>query len=210
MHGEFEQNANDHFVQKCGCSKCGQNRTAISHKHTQEYFIKKANIVHNNKYTYFYTNYTFNRKTIIITCPIHGEFVQKANGHLQGKGCKKCANDYTSIKNKENPTGWSPKNWEIAGNKSKNKNFFKVYIIRCWNDFENFYKIGKTFNTVKYRFSGKRSMPYKYEIVKIIKGSAIEISKLKKELQKDHKEFQYKPLISFKGQYECFTQINLL
>ena len=28
---------------------------------------------------------------IDIICPIHGEFKQKANWHISGNGCKKCA-----------------------------------------------------------------------------------------------------------------------
>lgn len=69
------------------CPKCcGRNRT------TEEY-IRQASIVHNNKYDYSKTEYTYGRKKIIISCPEHGDFEQSASEHLGGKGCPKCANN---------------------------------------------------------------------------------------------------------------------
>lgn len=34
------------------------------------------------------------RSLITITCPVHGDFKQKAGSHLDGKGCAKCAGLY--------------------------------------------------------------------------------------------------------------------
>jgi hypothetical protein len=34
--------------------------------------------------------YINNKTKVIITCPIHGDFEQKPNNHLNGKGCQKC------------------------------------------------------------------------------------------------------------------------
>lgn len=60
-------------------------------KLTQEEWINKAKEVHNNFYDYSKVNYVNSRTKVCIICPIHGEFWQEANGHLQGRGCDRCA-----------------------------------------------------------------------------------------------------------------------
>ena len=85
IHGEFNQVISVHSSGH-GCPKCGNN---IS---TQNEFIIKANIIHNNKYDYSNTMYESNEKVIDIICPTHGKFTQLPYVHLQGSGCPKCAN----------------------------------------------------------------------------------------------------------------------
>ena len=67
-------------------------------KTTTEDFIKKANLVHNNRYSYSKAVYTKSSDFIIITCSIHGDFSQRANCHSNGKGCKKCGLTDRAIK----------------------------------------------------------------------------------------------------------------
>lgn len=62
-------------------------------KLTTEEFITKANRIHKNKYDYSKVNYINSQTKIQITCPIHGEFQQKPNDHLNGKGCPKCTSN---------------------------------------------------------------------------------------------------------------------
>jgi len=52
--------------------------------------VNKSNIIHNNKYNYNNTEYKNNRLKVIITCPKHGDFIQTAGNHLNGKGCPRC------------------------------------------------------------------------------------------------------------------------
>lgn len=59
-------------------------------RRTTEEFIELAKRVHGDKYDYTKVNYIFNREKVCIICPIHGEFWQTPNSHLQGKGCPKC------------------------------------------------------------------------------------------------------------------------
>ena len=58
---------------------------------TTENFIEKAREIHGNKYDYSKTVYKSAKIKVCIICPIHGEFWQTPNGHLNGYGCKKCA-----------------------------------------------------------------------------------------------------------------------
>jgi hypothetical protein len=82
-HGIFEQTYNTH-KNGHGCPKCvGRNKT-------NEQFIKQAKKIHNNKYNYSLVDYNKSNDKIKIICPIHGEFEQNSNNHLNGNGCPKC------------------------------------------------------------------------------------------------------------------------
>jgi len=170
----------------------------MSKRLTTKEFIQKANKIHNSFYVYTNTLYKISQVPIIITCPIHGDFEQTPNIHLSGSGCKKCAN-YNK--------GWIVNKWKQAANNSIEFDSFKVYIIKCWNETEKFYKIGKTYKTVVNRFKSKEKMPYNYEVLQVWKGEAEFASNLEKQLQKENKEFKYIPKIKFNGYKECFTQI---
>ena len=55
-----------------------------------EVFVRKARLVHGNKYDYSKVNYVNSATKVCIICPIHGEFLQAPAEHLRGKGCVKC------------------------------------------------------------------------------------------------------------------------
>ena len=57
-------------------------------------FIAKAKIVHNDKYNYSSVEYVNSKTKINIVCPIHGNFEQTPNNHIQGSGCISCAFEY--------------------------------------------------------------------------------------------------------------------
>ena len=59
-------------------------------KLTQIEFIKKCGEIHKNYYDYKKTEYFGIKHKIIITCPQHGDFIQSAEKHIRGRGCKKC------------------------------------------------------------------------------------------------------------------------
>ena len=60
--------------------------------HNTESFIRKAKEVHGDKYRYFHTSYKAAKENVLITCPIHGDFLQLPNNHLNGSGCPYCKN----------------------------------------------------------------------------------------------------------------------
>ena len=88
-HGPFWQKPNCH-LNGHGCEKCGDIKKGLSNRLTIEEFVKRSSKIHNNKYDYSKTIYTKSNERVIITCPIHGDFKQIANSHLQGSGCPKC------------------------------------------------------------------------------------------------------------------------
>ena len=69
-------------------------------KLTTEQFIAKAREIHGDKYDYSKVVYAkmHDYITITITCPQHGDFLQKAYSHLNGKGCSKCAKEESRSK----------------------------------------------------------------------------------------------------------------
>jgi hypothetical protein len=58
---------------------------------TQSEFITKSNMIHGvGRYLYDKSIYVNDRDKLIITCPLHGEFLQRPNQHLRGHGCPSC------------------------------------------------------------------------------------------------------------------------
>ena len=84
-HGEFYMTPSNHLLgQKC--PKCKGKGLSI------EEIIKKANIIHDNKYDYSKVIFTKMHDKVKIICPIHGEFEQSLSKHISKKqGCPKCS-----------------------------------------------------------------------------------------------------------------------
>lgn len=80
-------------------------------KITNEEFRDRGSIKHNYKYNYSKTDVDDRdeKGMVIITCPIHGDFKQKPNAHLQGNGCKLCANELIGSKLRSNSNDFSNK-----------------------------------------------------------------------------------------------------
>lgn len=89
VHGEFEQIPADH-LRGMGCRKCSAKTRASKYKTSQDEFINKATEVHKGFYKYAKVNYVMTDSKVIITCPDHGDFLQRPHSHLKGSGCKEC------------------------------------------------------------------------------------------------------------------------
>jgi hypothetical protein len=60
---------------------------------SQRDWIERSNLVHHYKYDYSKVIYLSGKKKVIIICPQHGEFLQRADNHLFLKrGCLSCGN----------------------------------------------------------------------------------------------------------------------
>ena len=52
------------------------------------------NEIHSHKFDYSLVEFKNNKDVITIICPIHGEFQQRVDEHLKGRGCAKCCGLY--------------------------------------------------------------------------------------------------------------------
>jgi very-short-patch-repair endonuclease len=96
IHGKFTQKL-CHHIKGSGCPECSSNK-----KYTKESIIKKANIVHNNKYKYIISDIKNAHSEIIIICPIHGEFKQTISNHINQKnGCPICKKENRFLSKEE-------------------------------------------------------------------------------------------------------------
>src|ERR1035437_1043660 len=93
-HGDFLQRAESHLRGQ-GCAKCADELNGNKIKITYEEFVERANVKHNFYYTYPKFVYVDSGTKGIITCPVHGDFQQKANDHLCGRGCDDCGGTKT-------------------------------------------------------------------------------------------------------------------
>lgn len=116
IHGEFNQTPSDHLSNH-GCKKCGIEQNANNCRSNNEEFIKKAKLIHCDKYDYSKSVYTNSNTKIIIICREHGDFFQIPYEHLSGKGCKYCAIENNSNKLNSNTCEFIKKAIGIHGNK---------------------------------------------------------------------------------------------
>ncbi len=87
-----------------------------------------------------------------------------------------------------------------------------LYVIKCFDEHEVFYKIGRTSQaSIAKRFSkskSKRRMPYDYEIIYQHNGDAGLIFNLEEDLLIKLREYSYSPNKKFKGNNECVKVVN--
>ena len=187
---------------KSGCKICSGNKLAKLYSKSTLEFIQDLELVHFNKFNTSNVEYINSYTKINLTCNTCSTvFDIKPNDLLNGHGCSKCANIKRTDQSKQVPYCWTHTAWEKAGNKSNRFTGFKLYIIKCYNEDETFYKIGKTFTNLKSRFY---SIPYSIEILKVIENDAKTISMLEVELKS--KVTKYIPKKRFGGMYECCEQ----
>ena len=83
-HGVFSTRPHN-FLKGHGCPVCS-NRQRVDTK----VFIERATKIHNGRYDYSKVNCKGTESFVKIICPVHGEFTQKVEYHLNGNGCPKC------------------------------------------------------------------------------------------------------------------------
>lgn len=202
-HGEFKQAPHEHMI-GAGCPKCARER--INHavnkrrlKAARE-FEEKSRKIHGDKYSYENSVYIKNSVKLDIICPHHGVFSQTPRCHLKGNGCSDCGREIAS--------GWSRSQFIEYANKVSN-GVATVYIVKCWNKAEMFYKIGVTTQTIDKRFHSNKSMPYNYTVVKTKKSDARTIYDTEIQLHRLNNKSHYTPNLPFGGSVlECFTEIS--
>ncbi|OFY64769.1 MAG: hypothetical protein A2Y71_06265 [Bacteroidetes bacterium RBG_13_42_15] len=181
----------------------GKKPTIKSALNPNEAFIINAKQIHGNKFDYSKVNYKIQKTKVKIKCPKHGYFMQKPQQHLEGDGCRKCADEQLKFTRAQN--GWDKSHWVNFCNRNQILEP-KFYILHCYNDKEQFIKIGITSKKLKERFLPK-DIPYNYKTIKIISGKPGLIYDTEQKLKKQFKDFRYKPKLKFAGQTECFSEL---
>lgn len=202
-HGIFTQSPHEH-ISGTGCPKCARERinkaTNQRRLRAARDFERKSRKVHGDKYEYGIAKYENNGVKLDIICSHHGVFSQTPRCHLKGNGCPDCAREIAS--------GWSRSEFVAYAN-ARSSGMAMVYIIKCWNESEAFYKIGVTTQNVEKRFHNKKSMPYEFRVIKTIKGKASFVYDTEIQLHRMNKENHYTPKFPFGGSVlECFTEIS--
>lgn len=89
VHGDFGQALTRHINNASGCKSCGYGKSP-GKKRTLQEFMENAKVVHSDMYTYDKVTYVNGTEKVLITCPQHGDFLQKPSNHLSGNGCPGC------------------------------------------------------------------------------------------------------------------------
>lgn len=187
-HGVFTQEASNHLQGK-GCNEC-YGKVAYSNKS----FIKKANEVHKNLYDYSFINYQNNYSKVVISCNVHGQFLQSPANHLKGQGCPSCGKEINAI-------------GDTLINIKKNKKYLPgiFYVLEMFNDKEHFFKVGITSNSVKKRYNTNKLMPYDYEILLEADIGMVDAYENERYLLQEFSNYKYIPKIKFNGKEECLS-----
>lgn len=188
-HGEFTQKVVSH-TQGRGCTACAGNTTK-----TKDMFIIDANKVHNGLYDYSKFIYKTSKDKGIIICPLHGEFEQTPDSHINGKsGCNYCGSGGTYNKvyfDKYPQQGCKPATF---------------YFLQFEKEGEKFVKVGITITDLQKRFQ-PLSRNKGYEVTQIlVKELPLQKAwELEQNVLSIFKESSYEPLEHFAGHTECIS-----
>ena len=111
----------------------------MTREQRKQQFIIKAHKTHDNKYDYSKSEYINTTTKITVICPEHGEFNQRPEIHLKGRGCPKCGIIKAANKERLGKEKFIQKAEAIHGNKYNynkikyiNNNIkIKIYCKKC-------------------------------------------------------------------------------
>lgn len=122
IHGDFNQRPNNH-LNGAICLKCSNEASSDRQRMTIDEFIEKAESIHIDDmghplYDYSETVYGDNQLSqVSIICKIHGIFKQLPSGHLSGRGCIKCRNEASSVRQRMTFDEFITKSRQMHGEK---------------------------------------------------------------------------------------------
>lgn len=184
------------YLSGCGCPSCSAENYRELRAIPKEDYYRRASERHDSKYTYV-DDYTTLSGVVTFICEEHGKQRKNAGSHMNGYGCKKCNIEPIKV-NKRSKEGYC----KLSDGRST-----MLYILKCSDENEEFYKIGKTFRKITKRYINS-NMPYNIEIVYKYENPADFIWDLEEELHKKYKEYKYRPRQWFAGYSEAY-KLNL-
>jgi len=186
-HGVFSQVPDSH-LRGNGCGKCHFDRL----RDTKEGFVEKARNIHGDKYSYDKFEYTHSLMKSTITCPLHGDFLQKPNTHLAKKsGCPTC--------DRETRKGSYSLEYFDKNPGTKCKPGY-LYVVRLCIDDTSFIKIGIALD-VKERLNHYYGMSR--ELLHTIPMTIYDAYTTEQRMLEALKSHKYYPRKKFDGYTEC-------
>lgn len=202
LHGKFSILFGNHTSLKRGCRDCTKQACDYT-RATKAEFLHKAKLRHGDKFDYTLVDYISNKHKVKIICPNHGIFEQIPQNHYR-YDCLKCTKEAGVIRLKKQENCFSKSGFKAIAKDRQ----CTLYVIRCFNDVENFYKIGITSYNILKRFRDSKAMPYDFEVLKELYGTAEQIWTIEKDL-KLKLQANYIPNIAFGGSVtECYSDIE--
>lgn len=189
-----------HHVKGTGCLGCGRDQCAEKSRKdvTVSGLIEQFKEVHGDIFDYSSVNLDnykgVGQTKIEIICKDHGSFFQRIRGHLEGSGCNKCRYfGYTRTAYIENCL-------------KRGHDVSEYYIIKFYNENEEFYKLGITTQGIKVRYRKiKERGYYNMEIIYSIKLKPGEAWDTERKYKSSMIKYKYQPLNDFPGSTECFN-----
>ena len=192
---KIQQIAKSHLYNKGGCKMCKKEAVCNKHLKTPQDFINQSTYKHDGYYNYDKSNYVNSKTKLIITCPLHGDFEQNPNDHLNGHGCKNCGqkgSTYNITKAERNKEDWS-------------KIQTVLYLIELKSNEEHYLKIG-----ISNEKELRHSVLERVSKCKIVGSLLIDIDLynaviIEQTTLKDMKDCKYVPMHNYPGYTECFN-----
>lgn len=173
----------------------GFGPTKNSNALSNDEFVSKASIIHNNFYNYSKTNYITCKQKVIITCPIHGDFLVFPHSHLQGISCRKCGNT------------------KISKSKRMNQQKFLKLANQVHNNYYDYTLTKYLTNKIKVVIVCPKHGPFEQQPSRHLLGSGCKICGIERSAQKQKltiKELKERIFLKhgIKYKYDFNTYIN--
>lgn len=153
QHGPFKKAAERLFAGH-GCPRCAyaqatpkriaalRGRMKSGHEARTAAFLDAARERHGNRYDYSKVEFTTQRASIVIGCPIHGDIKQVAMTHLRA-GCRACAD--ADLKGRYSVA-------YFRRHPDERRILATLYYVRICSPGEQFFKVGITKTSIAARF----------------------------------------------------------
>ena len=188
----------ENLKQGQGCPECKRRNFIQTNYNSLDEIKKRLNVINPNLFI-LEKEYKDCKAKMKIQCEKSHVFKRSWIDLLRNPRCPECSK-------LEYPGGYNFINAENNKAKWIKKNAI-VYIVRLYNEEENFFKIGITNRNLQKRL--RYQIPYNYEEIGQIFTNMYDAVYIEYELHYCHKEFMYLPYKKFYGWTECFNHLDM-
>jgi len=192
-HGAFKIKARNHLWIEQGCNACFEASRGLTKRIDWTLFITAARKKHGLRYQYSRRSYSMMSEKVKIKCAEHGWFFQKGNKHLAGQGCEKCVHQAQRGK------------WHSSSLQKKSLGLpAAFYYMKFQKRNQVFYKIGITNDIERRTAVLKRESGFNVQVIYAWESNLRSAMKLEEKVQREFKDFSFKPPNQFPGYTECY------